>query len=222
VIQAVGWPGNVEALNLSAVNVKTDRGYIVVDDYQQTFTPHIFAAGDITGRMMLVQSGGYEGRIAAENAVLGPGLPYKHQIVPHGGFTDPEYASVGITEEQARTVPGGYVAAIVPYGDVDRAVIDEHTEGVCKLIVSQESHRILGAHIAGEQALEIVQLVAAGMAADMWVEQLAELEIAYPTYTAIVGLAARRLLRELGVMPLAPEWHSLGQLPVAEWERSQA
>ena len=62
--------------------------------------------------------------------------------------------------------------------------------------------------------------VAAGMVADMWVEQLAELEIAYPTYTAILGLAARRLVRELGVMPLALQWRTLGRAP-AEWERRE-
>jgi pyruvate/2-oxoglutarate dehydrogenase complex dihydrolipoamide dehydrogenase (E3) component len=220
VVAAIGWPGNVDTLNLAAANVKAERGYVVVNDYQQTSTPHIFAAGDITGRMMLVQSGSYEGRIAAENAVMGIGQPYKHLIVPHGGFTDPEYASVGLTEDQARALPGGCEVATVPYADMDRAVIDDHTEGVCKLIVSSESHRILGAHIVGEQALEVTQLVAAGMAADMWVEQLAELEIAYPTYTAIVGLAARRLVQNLGVMPLSPQWRALSRMHVAEWERS--
>jgi len=222
VVAAAGWLANSESLNLAAANVKTERGFVVVDDFMRTSTPHIFAAGDITGRMMLVQSGSYEGRIAAENAVLGVGQPYKHIIVPHGGFTDPEYASVGLTEEQACALPGGCAVTVVRYSEVDRAVIDDHTEGVCKLIVSPESHRILGAHIFGEQALEIVQLVAAGMAADMWVEQLAELEIAYPTYAAIVGLAARRLIQELGVVPLAPQWHALGQLRIAEWERSEA
>jgi dihydrolipoamide dehydrogenase len=220
VVMAVGWDGNVEDLNLAAANVKTEHGHIVVDDYQRTSTPHIFAAGDITGRMMLVQSSGYEGRVAAENAVLGPGLPYKHQIVPHGGFTDPEYGSVGLTEEQARA-QGDCAVAVVPYVDLDRAVIDGHTTGSCKLIVSVETHRILGAHIVGEQALEAIQIVAAGMAADMWVEQLAELELAYPTYTAIVGLAARQLMRELGVMPLAPQWLALGKLRTAEWEQSE-
>ena len=110
--------------------------------------------------------------------------------------------------------------AVVPYADLDRAVIDERTEGFCKLIVSPETHRILGAHIVGEQALEAIQLIAAGMAADMWVEQLAEMELAYPTYTAIVGLAARRLVHDLGVMPLAPQWRALGKGHVAEWERS--
>ncbi len=222
VLQAVGWVGNIENLNLAAANVQTtERGYIAVNDYQQTSAEHIFAAGDITGRMMLVQSASYEGRIAAENAVLGIGLPYKHLIVPHGGFTDPEYAGVGLTEARARE-RGDCIVAVVPYADIDRAVIDDHTEGFCKLIVSVETHRILGAHVVGEQAVEIVQLIAAGMAADIWVEQLAELEIAYPTYAAIVGLAARRIVKELGVMPLSPQWRALGQLQTAEWEARAA
>ncbi len=219
IVLAVGWPGNIEALNLAAANVKTERGYIVVDDYLRTSTPHIFAAGDVTGRMMLVQSASYDARLAAENAVLGTGQPYKRQIVPHGGFTDPEYGSVGLTEAQARAQEE-CVVAVVPYADLDRAVIDDRTQGFGKLIVSQETHRILGAHVVGEQALEIVHLVAAAMTSDMWVEQLAELEIAYPTYTAVVGLAARQILRQLGVMPLAAQWRALGQPHIAEWERS--
>ena len=221
VIVASGWPGNADGLNLAAANIKSERGYAIVDDYLRTSAPHIFAAGDINGRMMLVQSAGYEARIAVENAILGVGQPYTPQIVPHGGFTNPEYASVGLTEEQARATEKDCVVAVVPYADLDRAVIDDHTEGYCKLIVSQETHRILGAHIIGEQALEAIQIVAAGMAADMWVEQLAELELAYPTYTSIVGLAARRVIRELGVMPLAPQWYALGKPHIAEWERSQ-
>jgi pyruvate/2-oxoglutarate dehydrogenase complex dihydrolipoamide dehydrogenase (E3) component len=220
IVLAVGWPGNVEALNLAAVNVKIERGYIVVDDYLRTSVPHIFAAGDVTGRMMLVQSAGYDARIAAENAVLGAGHPYQRKIVPHGGFTDPEYGSVGLTETQARA-QAECVVAVVPYADLDRAVIDDRTQGFGKLIVSQETHRILGAHVVGEQALEIVHLVAAAMTADMWVEPLAELEIAYPTYTAVVGLAARQIVRELGVMPLAAQWRALGKPHLAEWERSE-
>jgi hypothetical protein len=56
------------------------------------------------------------------------------------------------------------------------------------------------------------------MAADLWVEQLAELQIAYPTFTSILGLAARRIVRQLGVQPLSPEWQALAELPGAEWE----
>jgi pyruvate/2-oxoglutarate dehydrogenase complex dihydrolipoamide dehydrogenase (E3) component len=82
---------------------------------------------------------------------------YTHKIVPHGGFIDPEYGSVGLTEERARVLEPDWMIASVPYSSLDRAVIDDHPEGYGKLIVSQESHRILGAHVIGEQVLEIVQ-----------------------------------------------------------------
>jgi pyruvate/2-oxoglutarate dehydrogenase complex dihydrolipoamide dehydrogenase (E3) component len=217
VLLSTGWVGNLLELNLEVAGVETVGPYVQVDDFQRTSAPNIFAAGDITGRMMLVQSANYEALTAAENAVLGVGARLKHQIVPHGGFTDPEYGGVGLTEAQARKQYEIGVA-VVPYNDLDRAVIDGHPVGMCKLIVSQQTHRILGAHVVGEQALEVVQIAAAGMAADMWVEQLAELQIAYPTFTSILGLAARRIVRQLGVQPLSPEWQALAELPGAEWE----
>jgi pyruvate/2-oxoglutarate dehydrogenase complex dihydrolipoamide dehydrogenase (E3) component len=221
VVLSVGWQGNVEMLNLAAANVQSERGYIVVDDYLQTTAPHIFAAGDITGRMMLVQSASWEGALAAGNALLANKRISEHRIVPHGGFTDPEYGSVGLTEERARAAHD-CVVAVVPYTALDRALIDGHREGFCKLIVSTTTHRILGAHIMGEQALEILQLVATCIAADMQVEQLAEMELAYPTFTAIVGLAARQIMRELGTLPLSAQVQSLGRAYVAEWERGEA
>src|SRR5947208_2566322 len=102
------------------------------------------------------------------------------------------------------------------------ALIDGHREGFCKLIVSTERRRVLGAHIMGEQAVEVLQLVATCMAADMRIEQLADLELAYPTFTAIVGLAARRLSRELGVIPLSPQGQTQSRMGIAEWERGEA
>jgi pyruvate/2-oxoglutarate dehydrogenase complex dihydrolipoamide dehydrogenase (E3) component len=217
VVVAVGWPGNVESLGLERAGVASERGYIVVDDGFRTSVPHIFAAGDITGKMMLVQSAGFQARLAAENAVLGSGARLRHEIVPHGGFTDPEYASVGPTEAKARAA-GDCVVASVPFALADRAVIDGRTEGFCKLLVSPENHRILGAHVVGEQAVEIVHVVAAGMAAGMRVETLAELEIAYPTFTAVLGLAARAIMRNLGATRMTPQWRTMGR-PGPEWER---
>jgi pyruvate/2-oxoglutarate dehydrogenase complex dihydrolipoamide dehydrogenase (E3) component len=217
VVFAVGWPGNVEQLRLDAAGVTYEGSYIQVDNYLRTSQPHIFAAGDINGRVMLVQSASYEARIAAENAVLDPPLRHAHGIVPHGGFTDPEYGCVGLTEEQADAVED-IAVAIVPYSDLDRAVIDGRTEGFCKLIAARRSRKVLGAHIVGEQATEIAQLVAAGMAADVRVDQLADLELAYPTFTAIVGLAARRLVAQMRRRRTASSWRELTTLPIAEWE----
>src|SRR5215207_245919 len=221
VVLAVGWPGNVEALNLAAAGVDTQRGYVAVDDCLRTSAPHVFAAGDLTGRMMLVQSANYEGSLAAENAVLGEDHGYRHAIVPHGGFTDPEYGSVGLTERQARDEYGDEdcAVAVVPYTDLDRGVIDGRPEGSCKLVVSRSSRRVLGAHIVGEQAVEVVQLAAAAMRAGMPVEQLADLELAYPTFTSIVGLAARRIVRDLDPDP--PRQRAPGRSAAAEWEHSE-
>ncbi len=219
VVMSTGWLGNLDGLNLGAAGVDTDGRYVLADDTCRTSAPHIFAAGDIDGRMMLVQSAGYEARIAVENALLDGNSRKEYQIVPHGGFTHPEYASVGPTEDQARKT-GDVAVAVASYADLDRAVIDGRTEGFCKLIVDRETHRLIAAHVVGEQALEIVHVVAAGMAAGMWVEQLAELQIAYPTFTAILGLTARRIVAELGVTPLAPEWRALGKAP-GEWERRE-
>jgi pyruvate/2-oxoglutarate dehydrogenase complex dihydrolipoamide dehydrogenase (E3) component len=168
--------------------------------------------------MMLVQSASYQARVAVENALLGVERRDERRLVPHGGFTDPEYASVGMTEAQARAQHDCAVA-VVPYMDMDRAVIDGHTVGFCKLIVDRTTRQVIGAHVVGELAVEVVQLVAAGMAGGLYVEQLAELEIAYPTFSAVVGLAARQLVRELGVVPVVPEWRELRKLRGAEWER---
>ena len=218
VIGAVGWVCNTAKLNLDAAGVRVERGYIWVDDTLRTSVPHIYAAGDSNGRMMLVQSAGYEARIAAENAVLDGEQRYQTTVVPHGSFTDPEYASVGLTEAAALAAYECAVA-VVPYADLDRAVIDGCTDGFCKLIVDMGTRRLLGAHVVGEDAVEIVHVVAAGMAANMGVEQLAELEIAYPTLTAVLGLAARKIVRDLGLTEVAPHWRALGQLHPAEWEQ---
>ena len=217
-VLAVGWPGNVEGLNLEAAGVEVERGHVRVDDALRTSAAHVFAAGDMTGRMMLVQSATQEGNLAAEQAVLGGEHTYRHTIVPHGGFTDPEYASVGLTESRARGEGYDCAVAAVPYANLDRGVIDGHAEGFCKLVVDGPSRRILGAHIVGEQAVEIVQIAATAMRAGMAVEQLADVEFAYPTFTAVVGLAARSILRELGLVAVSPRWGIPESTLGVEWE----
>ncbi len=219
VILSVGWPGNLSGLGLEKAGVETIGSYIKTDDYLQTSADHIYAAGDITGRMMLVQSASEQARSAVENALLNAHELARHTLVPHGGFTDPEYGGVGMTEAAARE-DHDIVVATVPYSDLDRAVIDGREVGFCKLIVDARTHHVLGAHVVGEQAVEIVSMVSAGMAADMTIEQLADLQLAYPTFAAVVGLAAREITREIGLTPVAPVWRAIMSERAAEWERS--
>jgi pyruvate/2-oxoglutarate dehydrogenase complex dihydrolipoamide dehydrogenase (E3) component len=219
ILASIGWPGNINHLGLDQAGVESNHNYVVVNDYLQTSASHIYAAGDITGRSMLVQSAGYQARIAVENALLDYKQAARERLVPHGGFTDPEYGGVGLTEQNAR-LHHDVVTATVPYADLDRAVIDDRKVGFCKLIVDRRNARVLGAHVVGEQAVEIVSMVSAGMAGGLHVQQLADLELAYPTFVAIVGLAARQIAKELGSIPVIPEWRELKEVRGAEWERS--
>jgi pyruvate/2-oxoglutarate dehydrogenase complex dihydrolipoamide dehydrogenase (E3) component len=135
--------------------------------------------------------------------VLGTRRQVAHEIVPTGSFTDPEYASVGLTEAQARDRYDCAVA-VVGYDHLLRAVIDGHAEGFCKLIVERRHRYILGAHVLGEYSAEVIQVAAVAMAANLRVEQLAELQLAFPTFTEALGMAAQQLVRELRVARMPP------------------
>ena len=102
-VAAIGWSADTAGVNLTASGVETDeRGFVRVDAYQRTSVPHISAAGDITGRLMLAPQASQAGFIAATNAVKGPELPLWDQVSPIGSPTDPEYAQVGLTEAKTR------------------------------------------------------------------------------------------------------------------------
>jgi len=196
VIMATGWPADVEDLGLENAGVQTVRSAIPVNQYFRSEVPHIFAVGDANGRDMLVQAAQFEGEAAAENAVLDANSRTPHHLLPAGGFTDPDYAGVGLTEEQARERDPRCVVSLVPYASLDRAVIDDRERGFLKLISDRRRELILGAHAVGENAIEVVQSVTTAMAAGIDVSALANVRFAYPTYSAIIGLAARALLVE--------------------------
>ena len=112
-VVAVGWVADTAGLSLATAGVETDhRGFVKVDEYLRTSTPHIFAAGDITGRQMLVPQAIQEGFVAATNAVRGPTMTTGDPVSPIGSFTDPEYAQVGLTEAKARETHEVVVAVV--------------------------------------------------------------------------------------------------------------
>ncbi len=202
---AVGWPGNATALGAEGVGLITERGYLRVGADLRSNLPHVFAAGDVNGISMLVPSARHEGRLAAENAVLGTNRRFDHEIVPTGSFTDPEYGSVGLTEAVARERYDCAVAT-VRYDDLVRPVVDASSGGFCKLIVERRRRSVVGAHVVGDYAAEVIQMVAACMAANMRIEQIAELHPAFPTFTEAVGMAAIKLVRQLGIASWAVTW----------------
>ena len=209
VFAAVGWPANLHNLDLDAAGVTSNPRAIPVDDYLRTNVGHIFAVGDVNGRSKLVQSARIEGRIAAWNAVRGPARQPGRDVVPSGSFTDPEYGTVGLTEDQAAG-DHDIAVGIARYDDLVRPVADGHPDGFCKLIADRHSHLILGAHVLGEYSAETVQVVATAMRAGMNVEQLAEMQFAYPTFTEAVSMAAQKVCRTIGIGQFPPAWSYLG------------
>ena len=206
---AVGWPGSTGQLNLEAAGVRAEPGVITVDEYLRTNVGHIFAVGDVNGQSMLVQTARQEGRVAARNAVLGPARHAVYDVVPSGSFTDPEYGRVGLTEAQA-VEHHDVVIGVARYDDLLRPVADGRSDGFCKLIADRQTHAILGAHVLGEYSAETVQTVAACMAARLRVEQVAELQLAYPTFTEAVSMAAQKICRAIGIGSFPQAWSFLG------------
>ncbi|WP_159602727.1 dihydrolipoyl dehydrogenase family protein [Agromyces humi] len=194
VVMATGWPARVDDLGLDAIGVRVERSAIVVDQYFRSSVSHVFAVGDANGRDMLVQAAHFEGEAAAENAVLGANRRTPHHLLPAGGFTDPDYAGVGLTEPECRERDPRCVVSRVEYSELERAVIDDRERGFLLLIADRRRELILGAHAVGENAVEVIQSVTTAMAAGVDVATLASVKFAYPTYSALIGLAARRLL----------------------------
>lgn len=205
---AVGWPSNADRLDAASAGIAIERGYVVVDEFLRTTVGHIFAAGDVTGRSMLVASAALEGRLAAENAVLGARRRIAYEVVPAGSFTDPEYASVGLTEAEGRQRYDCAVA-VAHYQNLLRPVADGQPEGFCKLIVETGGRTIVGAHVLGEYSAEVIQVVAACMTAGMPVEDVADMQFAFPTFTEGVQQAAQMLVHQLGVRTTHSLWSSL-------------
>ena len=196
-VVAVGWEANVAGVNLLVAGVDTDsRGFVRVNEYQQTSAPHIFAAGDVTGRLLLVPPAIQDGFVAATNAVRGAMMTRGEAINPIGSFTDPEYAQVGLTESQAK-VTHNVIVTTLHFDTTTRTIIDDRTFGFCKLIVDRVSHKILGCHVVGERAVEITQVAAIAITAGMRVDELAHVPLSFPTYVGILGRVAATATRQL-------------------------
>jgi len=197
VVVAAGWVANARGLGLESAGVELDeRGFVRVDEHLRTTAPGIWAAGDVTGRGMVVHEAVRQGVLAATNAVRDAGAVLPDQVSPVGSFTDPEYASVGLTEEQARRAHDVLVATVA-FDGLPRPIIDGRPAGFCKLVMDRGTRRILGCHIVGERAVELAQVAATAIAGGLTAEQLARVPFSFPTYANALGRAAVTAAAEL-------------------------
>src|SRR3954447_1372132 len=201
VVVAVGWIANTNELDLAAAGVRTDaRGYIEVDSRLRTTAAGVYAAGDVTGHLMVVHEAAREAFLAATDATAGSTDALPAEVSPLGSFTDPEYASLGLSEAAARETHE-VVVGTERFGSLPRPIIDGRPTGFCKLVADRDDHTILGCHIVGERAVELAQLAAVAVASGMKVEQLALVPFSFPTYANALGRAAIRAARQLESRP---------------------
>lgn len=197
-LAAAGRMGNTRGLGLEEAGVRLDpRGRIVVNERYQTSVPHIYAAGDVIGWPSLASTSMEQGRVAMCHAF---GFEYKQRLAPvfpYGLYTIPEAATVGLTEEEAREKGHDVELGRAHYRDNARGQIVNDPEGLLKLVVDAETRRLLGVHILGERATELVHVGQAVMAHDGTIDYFIDTVFNYPTLGELYKYAAYDVLGRL-------------------------
>ena len=198
IIFAAGRVGNTADLGLAEAGVDVDnRGRIVVDEHYQTSAPGIYAAGDVIGPPALASVSMEQGRVAACYAT---GISFKQTVdplTPFGVYTIPECAMVGVTEEEARQRGIDYVAGSSPFANNSRAAIAGTTEGALKLVVRRDDRKLIGVHVIGDGATELVHHGQAVMNFDGTVDYFIHSTFDVPTVSDSYKYAAYDCLQRL-------------------------
>ncbi|MFU0506340.1 dihydrolipoyl dehydrogenase family protein [Pseudaminobacter sp. NGMCC 1.201702] len=169
-------------LELEMVGVQTGpRGEVPVDEYLRTANPRIWAAGDVTGLAQLVYVASEQGTTAAHNALTGDLRALDYTTLPRVTFTSPEVAAVGMTPAQAQAAKIPYEVREFPVSFVLRAIVARHASGLIKLVSNRETDKILGVHMVGEAAGEVIAAATYVLSAGFTVTQLATLWSPYFT-----------------------------------------
>ncbi len=196
VLVAAGRKYLTEGIGLEAVGVELgDKGVILVNEDLRTSVPTILAAGDVTGPPLLAHKAYREGMIAAETIVKG-GSSTPRGPVPTVIFTEPEVASVGITENQARKL--GLDVTVVRYGYAalprDYTVLERTPDGFAEVVLEKGSKRVLGALVVGKGAAELIHVLSLAVTTKLSIEDVAKLICSHPTYSEIVCELAQRAI----------------------------
>ncbi len=186
VLVSIGHKATTSSLGLEKIGIQTDaRGFIKVDEKMQTNIKNIFAVGDCAGKQLLAHKAFREGEVAAEVA-SGMDSVMDYRVVPYAIFTQPEVAGVGLTEKEALDQGFKIKVGTYPYRAIGRAVGMDEQEGLVKIIADSESDEILGAHIIGALASELISSITVAMGLDARVEDVAEIIQVHPTLSEMI------------------------------------
>ena len=196
-LYAVGRQGNVDGLNLAAAGVTADeRGRVHVDANYRTAQPHIFAVGDVIGFPSLASVSMEQGRIAAANA-FNIKIQSDPATYPYGIYTIPQISFIGKTEEQLTQEDVPYEVGVAYYREIARGQISGHTEGRLKLLFHRETQELLGVHIYGEEAAELLHIGQAVFSLKGKVTYFVNTVFNYPTLAECYKAAAFNGLNRL-------------------------
>jgi NAD(P) transhydrogenase len=202
VLYAVGRQGDTEGLGLENAGLETDkRGRLKVDDSYRTSVPHIFAVGDVAGGG-LAATAMEQGRIAALHAFGEPVQELPH-LIPTGVYAIPEIGMVGRTEEELTDAAIPYVPGIARWDELARGLMSGDEDGMLKLLVSPDDRRILGVHVIGTGATDLVHIGQALMGGDAGVDFLVTAVFNYPTFAESYKVAALDAVNRIRAMGTA-------------------
>ncbi|MCC5835967.1 MAG: dihydrolipoyl dehydrogenase [Opitutales bacterium] len=189
VLLSIGVEANTEGLLSNRVKPKTDRGYLVVDDNYETSIKGIYAAGDIIGPPWLAHVATYEA-VQAVNGMFGFAKPKRVTTYPGCTYCHPQIASVGLTEEKAKEQGVDYKVGKFPFSASGKAVAINQPEGFVKLILDSKYGEVLGAHIIGNDATELITEYVLAMKAEITAEEIHATIHAHPTMSEALAEAA--------------------------------
>jgi dihydrolipoamide dehydrogenase len=192
ILLVVGRIPNTENIGLEGLGISTDKGFVPVGDFYQTSVEGVYAVGDVIRSPMLAHVASAEGELAAEHMAGKRTPPHLDpQAMPGAVYCEPQVASFGLTEAQAKEQKLDFDKAVFPYRGAGKSVAIGRTEGMVKLLVEKETREILGAHVVGAEATELIHELLLAKTAELLPEDMATMIHAHPTLSEAVMEAAR-------------------------------
>jgi dihydrolipoamide dehydrogenase len=186
VLQAIGFAPRLEGYGLEALGVATERGAIVIDDFCRTNVDHVYAIGDVTGKLMLAHVAEAMGIVAAETIAGAETMPVAYDFVPRATYCQPQIASFGYSEAQAREKGYDVKTASFPFSANGKAQGLGEAVGFVKVVADAEYNEILGAHLIGPDVTELLPVLTLAQKWDLTADEVARNVFAHPTLTEAV------------------------------------